>query len=61
MTTIKGDLLEITEGIICHQVNCQRVAGAGLALQIRKKWPSWYESFKNDHPWLGNLLITLES
>lgn len=58
MTTIKSDLLDITEGIICHQVNCQRVAGAGLALQIRNKWPEWYRAFKNDHPWLGRALVT---
>lgn len=53
MKTIKGDLLDITEGIICHQVNCQRVAGAGLALQIRKKWPGWYDAFLEQPPKLG--------
>ena len=33
----KGDLLEITEGVIAHQVNCQGVMGAGVAKQIRSK------------------------
>lgn len=57
MTTIKGDLLEITEGIICHQVNCQRVAGKGLALQIREKWPEWYRSFKDQPAKLGKVWL----
>jgi len=29
--------------VICHQVNCKRVAGKGLAKQIRKKYPEWYD------------------
>lgn len=33
-----GDLLQATEKIIAHQVNCQGVAG-GLAADIFKKWP----------------------
>lgn len=57
MTTIKGDLLDLTEGIICHQVNCQRVAGAGLALQIRNKWPEWYDGFLAYTPRLGDAML----
>lgn len=57
MTTIKGDLLDIAEGIICHQVNCQRVAGAGLALQIRNKWPEWYKQFRFNQPFLGSVWL----
>jgi O-acetyl-ADP-ribose deacetylase (regulator of RNase III) len=57
MTIIKGDLLEITKGIICHQVNCQRVAGKGLALQIRNKWPEWFEYFVNDDRRLGDVSL----
>lgn len=57
MTTIKGDLLEITKGVICHQVNCQRVAGAGLALQIRNKWPEWYKQFRFNQPFLGSVWL----
>lgn len=33
-----GDLLEATEGIIGHQVNCYGVAG-GLAAAVFEKWP----------------------
>lgn len=42
---IKGDILNVTEGIIVQQVNCKGVMGAGLAKQIRDKWPSVYDSY----------------
>lgn len=39
MVTIKtGDLLNATENIIAHQVNCRGVVG-GLAAVIFEKWP----------------------
>lgn len=58
MTTIKSNLLDITEGVICHQVNCRRVAGAGLALQIRNKWPKWYDAYRcYPKPELGDVFI----
>ena len=41
-----SDLLEIPSGVICHQVNCIGAMGAGLALQIRKKWSIVYENTK---------------
>ena len=41
---IKGDILNVTEGIIVQQVNCFGVMGAGLAKQIRDKWPSVYDT-----------------
>lgn len=34
------------ELIICHQVNCQGVMGAGLAKQIRTMFPFVYEHYK---------------
>lgn len=40
-----GDLLEAEEAIIVHQVNCQGVMGAGIAAQIRKKWPEVYRDY----------------
>lgn len=33
----KGDLLESSADIICHQVNCKGVMGAGVAKQIKEK------------------------
>lgn len=44
----EGNILEATEDIIVHQVNCQGVMGAGLAKQIRDKYPNVY----NDYKWL---------
>ena len=43
---IKGDILDVTEGIIIQQVNCFGVMGAGLAKQIRDKWPNVYNSYQ---------------
>lgn len=40
------NILDVSEGIICHGVNCQGVMGAGLALAIRNKWPSTYQKYK---------------
>lgn len=59
MKIIYGNILEIKQGIICHQVNCQRKAGAGLALAIRTKWPYWFKEFsKYKNPMLGDILMT---
>lgn len=43
---IKGDILDVTEGVIIQQVNCFGVMGAGLAKQIRDKWPSVYDRYQ---------------
>lgn len=45
MQAIKGDLLAIESGIICHQVNCKGVMGAGLAKSLRSKYPVCFESY----------------
>ena len=45
LKVINGNILNIREGIICHQVNCKGVMGAGLAIQIRNKWPEAYTSY----------------
>ena len=51
MTVIhsKGNILDIKNGIICHQVNHRGVANAGLARQIRIKYPKFMlgDGFKN--------------
>jgi len=57
MKTITGNILDIDYGAICHQVNCQRVAGAGLALQIKSKWPEWYTYYQKTNPTLGTTTI----
>lgn len=41
-----GDILEAKENIICHQVNSQGIMGAGLALQIAKKYPKCEKAYQ---------------
>ena len=48
----KGDILEAKEKIIVQQVNCFATMGAGLAKQIKDKWPELeiaYVNFCKDH------------
>ena len=40
---VKGDLLSSDVKIRCHQVNCRGVMGAGLALQVKQKYPEAFE------------------
>jgi O-acetyl-ADP-ribose deacetylase (regulator of RNase III) len=44
---IDADILKAPENIIVHQVNCQGVMGAGLAFQIRNKYPIVYKNYKS--------------
>ena len=46
MQVITKDILTVDKGVICHQVNCQRKMGSGLAAQIREKWPHVFEEYK---------------
>ena len=43
---INGNILNATEDIICHQVNCKGVMGSGLAKQIKDKYPECYQAYK---------------
>lgn len=40
-----GDILESDCRCICHQVNCKAVMGAGLAKQVRTKYPKVYDEY----------------
>jgi O-acetyl-ADP-ribose deacetylase (regulator of RNase III) len=40
-----GNVLDASENIICQQVNCRGVMGAGLAKQIRNKYPEVYDQY----------------
>ncbi|PLR72243.1 macro domain-containing protein [Bacillus sp. UMB0728] len=42
---VEGNILNAPENIIGHQVNCQGVMGAGLAKQIRNKYPEVYTNY----------------
>lgn len=55
MVLIEGNILDVKRGVICHQVNCHYVASAGLALQIRSRFPQWYEEFRLTEPELGKV------
>lgn len=48
---VTGDILAAGHGIICHQVNCQMVMGAGLALAVRSKWPHVYTEYRQLTKW----------
>ncbi len=60
---INGDLLEATESIVGHQVNCQAVMGSGVAKLLKEKYPSLYPSYmtfckgKTPEELLGQLQI----
>lgn len=43
---VNGNILNASEDIICHQVNCQGVMGSGLAKQIRSKYPEVFDQYK---------------
>lgn len=63
---LHGDLLKCKCPVIGHQVNTIGVMGAGLALQIRRKWPNVFKEYNKysakfeSHPdiLLGTILIT---
>lgn len=46
MKHLKGNILDAKHGIIGHQVNCMLAMGAGIAKQIRNKWPQVYTEYK---------------
>lgn len=43
---VKGNLLDSKCDVIAHCVNCQGVMGAGIALQIKNKWPNVFKGYK---------------
>jgi len=64
LKVINGNLLNATEDIIIHQVNCQGAYGAGLAKQIAQKYPKAKKEYvnycNNNNPdsLLGDCLVT---
>ena len=42
---IDGDLFTTDAKFICHQVNCQKRMGSGVALQVREKFPHVYREY----------------
>lgn len=59
---ITGNLLDVPSeaipgpAILAHQTNTQGIAGAGLAKQIRNKWPAWFLHYWERAPYtLGTI------
>lgn len=55
-------ILDVTDGIICHQIN-PFTMGAGLARQIRVRYPKHYDDFlewksTRNNVWLGHVVFT---
>ena len=47
MKIIRGNILDQKKGIICHQVNCQMVMGAGLARKIKERYPRAFNQYRD--------------
>lgn len=56
MNTISGNLVTGSYDIFCHQVNCRRVMGSGIAKQIREKYPEVFQAYARKTPMLGEIL-----
>lgn len=53
VTVVKGNLLDATETIIAHQVNCQKKMNSGVAKAIREKWSVVFDEYQKTTPQLG--------
>lgn len=49
----KGNLLDVTEGIILHGCNAQRVMGSGVALAVKQKYPEAFRAYIEGSQHLG--------
>lgn len=47
MKYIKGNITQVAEGVIVHQVNCQGAIGAGLSGQLIAKYPQLETDYRN--------------
>lgn len=43
---VRGDLLTSSAQALVIPVNCVGVAGCGLALQCKQKYPLWYQAYR---------------
>lgn len=60
---INADIVEHVAqhgGVLLQQVNCRRAAGRGLAEQIRKRWPGWYDTYVLHDGHLGDIHIYVD-
>lgn len=57
---VTGNLVNETKGILVHGVNCRGRMGAGIALELRKRYPQIYQSYMkkgHDYSWLPKYLL----
>lgn len=54
---VQGNLLDSYASIICHQVNCQGVAGTELDLQLEQRYCNWFFAYRDWVYGLGNKLL----
>lgn len=54
---VKGDLFKADTDIIAHQVNCMGVWGAGVAKQMKVRYPLAYEKYLSMTKMLGISLL----
>ena len=55
--TVIGNIFNCKENIICHQVNMYKKMGAGIAKQIRERYPNVYQDYLLHEPVLGEVHI----
>lgn len=61
-----GDVFDSGADIICHQTNCRGVMGAGIARQIKKRYPWAYKQYKaqcdkyNSSDLLGTCFLSVD-
>ena len=58
MNFVDKDILTVSTGIICHQVNTKGIMGAGLALAVKTKYPGAYYHYKTSRLRLGRVLLS---
>lgn len=54
----KGNLLDVTSGIILHGCNAKSVMGSGVALAIKQKYPQVYGDYMQEQLYLGKIIRT---
>lgn len=53
ISVVKGNLLNASEDIIAHQVNCQKKMNSGVAKAIREEWSIVFDRYCQTNPRLG--------
>ena len=53
----KGNLLDVTSGIIVHGCNAQGVFGSGVALAVKQKYPIAYDDYRAEYEYSHNKLF----